>query len=100
MIDPQQFRESFLSCVKTIAALIEEHIAVDGKRLRRSHDRIQGKSALHMVSAWSSENGIVLAQEKVRDKANEILAIPALLELLDLANCIITIDAIGCQLID
>ena len=96
-IDPQQFRESFLSCVKAIAELMEEHIAIDGKQLRRSHDRANDKAALHMVSAWSSENRIVLAQEKVGDKSNEIIAIPALLELLDLANCIITIDAMGCQ---
>ena len=97
LIDPQQFRESFLRCVKAIADLMEKHIAIDGKQLRRSHDRANDKAALHMVSAWSSENGIVLGQEKVRDKSNEIIAIPALLKLLDLANCIITIDAMGCQ---
>lgn len=97
LIDPQQFRESFLHCVKAIAELMEEHIAIDGKQLRRSHDRANDKAALHMVSAWSSNNQIVLGQEKVRDKSNEIIAIPALLELLDIANCIITIDAMGCQ---
>lgn len=97
VIDPQQFRESFLRCVKAIADLMEKHIAIDGKQLRRSHDRANHKAALHMVSAWSSENGIVLGQEKVRDKSNEIVAIPELLELLDLAKCIITIDAMGCQ---
>lgn len=97
VIDPQQFRERFLSCVKAIAELMEEQIAIDGKQLRRSHDRTNGKAALHMVSAWSTANRMVLAQEKVRDKSNEIIAIPALLELLDLANCIISIDAIGCQ---
>jgi predicted transposase YbfD/YdcC len=97
VIDPQQFRESFLSCVKAIAELMDEHIAIDGKKLRRSHDRTNDKAALHMVSAWSSKNGLVIGQEKVRDKSNEIIAIPALLELLDLANCIITIDAMGCQ---
>jgi predicted transposase YbfD/YdcC len=97
VIDPQQFRESFLNCVKSIAELVEKHIAIDGKQLRRSHDRTNDKTALHMVSAWSSENSIVLAQEKVRDKSNEIIAIPALLELLALANCVITIDAMGCQ---
>ncbi len=97
VIDPQQFRKCFLNSVKTIAELMEKHIAIDGKQLRRSHDRANDKAALHMVSAWSSENGIVLGQEKVRDKSNEIIAIPALLELLELANCIITIDAMGCQ---
>jgi len=97
VIDPQQFRESFLRCVQAITELMEEHIAIDGKQLRRSHDRANNKAALHMVSAWSSKNHIVLGQEKVRDKSNEIIAIPALLELLDLANCLITIDAMGCQ---
>lgn len=96
-IAPEQFRESFLSCVAGIAKLMEEHIAIDGKQLRRSHDRANGKSALHMVSAWSSNNHMVLGQQKVRDKSNEIIAIPAILELLDIANCIITIDAMGCQ---
>lgn len=97
MIDPEQLRKGFMSCVKVIAELIEKHIAIDGKQLRRSHDRISNQVALHMVSAWSVENGIVLGQEKVREKSNEIIAIPALLELLDLVNCIITIDAMGCQ---
>jgi len=97
LIDPEQFRESFLSCVKAIAELMEKHIAIDGKQLRRSHDRTNDKAALHMVSAWSSENRMVLGQEKVRDKSNEIIAIPALLEILEIANCIITIDAMGCQ---
>lgn len=97
LIDPKQFRASFLDCVKVIAELIEEHIAIDGKMLRRSHDRAKDQAALHMVSAWSSENGIVLGQEKVREKSNEIVAIPMLLDLLDIANCIISIDAMGCQ---
>jgi hypothetical protein len=57
--------------------------------------REQGKSALHLVSAWSSEHRLVLGQVKVADKSNEITAIPALLELLDIAGCIITIDAMG-----
>ena len=86
-----------MSCVKAIAELVERHIALDGKMLRRSHDHTNGKKALHMVSAWSSENRIVLGQEKVRDKSNEIIAIPELLELLDIAKSVITIDAIGCQ---
>jgi len=56
-----------------------------------------GKSALHLVSAWASEHRLALGQVKVADKSNEITAIPALLELLDLAGCIITIDAMGTQ---
>jgi hypothetical protein len=62
-----------------------------------SYDRVLGKTALHLVSAWSSEYRLVLGQVKVADKSNEITAIPALLELLDIAGCIITIDAMGTQ---
>lgn len=72
-------------------------ISLDGKTLIGSYDREQGKSALHLVSAWASEHRLVLGQIKVADKSNEITAIPALLELLDLAGCIITIDAMGTQ---
>ena len=72
-------------------------IALDGKTLRRSHDRNSGKEAIHMVSAWASENSLVLGQTKVDEKSNEITAIPELLKLLDLSGCIVTIDAMGCQ---
>jgi predicted transposase YbfD/YdcC len=72
-------------------------IPIDGKTLKGSYDREQGKTALHIVSAWASEHRLVLGQVKVADKSNEITAIPALLELLDLEGCIITIDAMGTQ---
>lgn len=97
MISPSKFKESFMSCIDAIAEMIKGQIAIDGKVIRRSYDRRNGIDALHMVSAWSCEHGLVLGQEKVRDKSNEILAIPTLLELLDIAGCIVTIDAIGCQ---
>jgi predicted transposase YbfD/YdcC len=97
MISPSKFKESFMSCIDAIAEMIKGQIAIDGKVIRRSYDRRNGINALHMVSAWSCEHGLVLGQEKVRDKSNEILAIPTLLELLDIAGCIVTIDAIGCQ---
>jgi predicted transposase YbfD/YdcC len=74
-----------------------EIIPIDGETIRGSYDRNQGKSALHFISAWSSEQRLVLAQMKVEDKSNEIRAIPALLELLDIAGAIITIDAMGTQ---
>ncbi|BAZ70610.1 transposase (plasmid) [Fischerella sp. NIES-4106] len=70
---------------------------LDGKTIRGSYDRNQSKSALHLISAWASEQSLVLAQMKVEDKSNEITAIPALLELLDIAGSIITIDAMGTQ---
>ena len=71
-------------------------IAIDGKTVRGSHDRANGKDAIHMVSAWASANHLVLGQIKVDDKTNEITAIPELLELLELSGCIVTIDAMGC----
>jgi hypothetical protein len=69
-----------------------EVVAVDGKTLRRSYDRESNKAALHIVSAWASENGVALGQVKTSDKSNEITAIPELLELLDVSGCIVTID--------
>jgi predicted transposase YbfD/YdcC len=72
-------------------------IAIDGKRLRRSHDHRLGKAAIHMVSAWASANRLVLGQLKTDEKSNEITAIPALLNLLVIKDCIVTIDAMGCQ---
>ncbi len=72
-------------------------VAIDGKTLRRSHNRFIGKSAIHMVSAWASSNGLVLGQTKVDERSNEITAIPQLLSVLDLSGCIVTIDAMGCQ---
>jgi predicted transposase YbfD/YdcC len=97
-IDPDEFQNGFLSWVQTIAQLLPgEVIPIDGKALRRSHDRTAGKHAIHMVSAWASSNRLVLAQVKVDEKSNEITAIPALLELLALNGCIVTIDAMGCQ---
>jgi predicted transposase YbfD/YdcC len=72
-------------------------IAIDGKTLRRSHDRLLGREAIQIVSAWAQENHLVLAQTKVDTKSNEITAIPELLKILGLTGSIITIDAIGCQ---
>jgi len=96
-LDPEEIRRGFMNCVQVIAQLVEKQIAVDGKRVRRSHDRVNEQEAIHMVSAWTVENGLVLGQEKVSEKTNEIVAIPYLLELLNIAKCVITIDAMGCQ---
>ena len=74
-----------------------EVVAIDGKTVRRSHDRTLGKGAIHMVNVWASSNGLALGQGKVEEKSNEITAIPKLLQLLELAGCIVTIDAMGCQ---
>jgi len=98
LLDAQQFRDCFLAWVQAVSAVTRgQVIAIDGKTLRRSHDRLLGKSAIHMVSAWASENRLVLGQTKVAEKSNEITAIPELLALLDISGCIVTIDAMGCQ---
>ncbi len=97
-IDPQQFEHCFERWVnQLIDELKIRLIAVDGKRVNGSYDREAGTPALHVVSAWASEHRLVLAQAKVQDKSNEITAIPALLELLDLSGCIVTLDAMGTQ---
>lgn len=98
LLDPEQFQACFLSWVQAVFEVTEgQVIAVDGKKLRHSYDKASGKAAIHMVSAWATANEVVLGQIKVDDKSNEITAIPALLELLDINGCIVTIDALGCQ---
>jgi predicted transposase YbfD/YdcC len=98
LLDPAQFGECFRNWTQSLRTAISgEIVAIDGKTLRRSHDRAHGKKAIHMVSAWARENGVVLGQIKVEEKSNEITAIPELLRTLELAGCIVTIDAMGCQ---
>lgn len=97
-LDPEALNRCFLRWVETLVTKMGgEIIPIDGKTIRGSYDRNQGKSALHVISAWSSEQSLVLAQMKVEEKSNEITAIPALLELLDITGSIITIDAMGTQ---
>jgi predicted transposase YbfD/YdcC len=97
-LDPDQFRTSFHSWISAVSEITEgQVIAIDGKTLRRSHDKELGKKAIVMVSAWATANHLVLGQVKVDDKSNEITAIPELLRVLEISDCIITIDAIGCQ---
>lgn len=98
MLDAGQFERCFVSWVSAVSELTKgEVVAIDGKTLRRSHDRANGKSALHLVSAWSSANRLVLGQQKVEGHSNEITAIPELLRRLDMSGCVVTIDAMGCQ---
>jgi predicted transposase YbfD/YdcC len=97
-LDPEQFRQSFLSWVQAVFDVTSgQVIALDGKALRRSHDKGLGKQAIRMVSAWATANRLVLGQRKVGHRSSEITAIPKLLKLLDINGCIITIDAIGTQ---
>ena len=97
-LDPRQFRACFAAWMGSVAAVLPTAvIALDGKTVRRSHDRHGGREAIHIVSAWASANRVVLAQERVNDKSNEITALPELLRVLALKGCLVTIDAIGCQ---
>lgn len=97
-LDPEEFESSFMEWVQAINQLTQgQVIAIDGKQLRGSHDKHTGKSAIYMVSAWATENQLVLGQRKVDDKSNEITAIPKLLKLLEIKGCIVTVDAIGTQ---
>jgi predicted transposase YbfD/YdcC len=97
-LDPVQFRACFLHWMQAVAGVLPTQvIAVDGKAVRRSHDRGSGKTAIHLVSAWASANRLGLAQTTVDAKSNEITALPELLRCLALAGCVVTIDAMGCQ---
>ena len=97
-LDGTQFQECFMDWVSAVSEVTRgQVVAIDGKTLRRSHNRFIGKSAIHMVSAWASSNRLVLGQTKVDERSNEITAIPQLLSVLDVSGCIVTIDAMGCQ---
>lgn len=97
-LDPAQFERGFRAWVAAVVELTAGTVvAIDGKTLRRSHDRTHGKAALVLVSAWAEANRLTLGQVAVAPGSNEIPAIPALLEQLALHGCIVTVDAIGCQ---
>jgi predicted transposase YbfD/YdcC len=98
LVDPDEFRRCFLSWAREVVGPPgEQVVAIDGKTLRRSHDRGVGKDALHLVSAWATANGLVIGQVATDAKSNEITAIPVLLKLLALEGATVTIDAMGCQ---
>lgn len=98
LLAPSAFHECFQRWVDALSAgLGLKRIAIDGKTLRRSFDRAAGKAALHLVSAWATEQHLVLGQVAVDAKSNEITAIPKLLELLDVSGAMVSIDAMGCQ---
>jgi predicted transposase YbfD/YdcC len=97
-LSPKAFQQCFLDWVHSVSEHTDgEIIAIDGKTARGSKDKKSGKKALHMVSAWATQNRLVLGQEATAEKSNEITVIPKLLELLEIKGCIITIDAMGCQ---
>lgn len=97
-LNPEQFQQCFLAWVRSLAHLSQgQVIAMDGKTLRQSYDTAEGKGAIHMVSAWATQNRLVLGQCKVDEHSNEITAIPQLLRVLEISGCVVTIDAMGTQ---
>jgi len=97
-LDPLALQQCFVAWIQGLSQqLAGSVVAIDGKTVRHSFDRAAGKAAIHMVSAWASGHHLVLGQVKVDDKSNEIVAIPQLLEMLELGGTIVTIDAMGCQ---
>lgn len=97
-LKPAELQQGFLNWFAAIATVTKgELVALDGKTLRKSAAKAWGQAAVQMVSAWASENRLVLGQEKVDPDSNEITAVPALLEKLALNGCIVTVDALHCQ---
>jgi len=98
LLDPDQLQASYRAWIGSVTPVVDNAtVAVDGKTMRRSHDKYEGKSAVHMLHAYSVEAGLVLAQRVVDAKTNEIPEIPELLKVLYLKGCIVTVDALGCQ---
>jgi len=103
LLPPAAFQQCFQQWLQSLQVSLDgeselqKHIAIDGKTLRRSHDRKHGLGPLHIVSAWASDLGISLGQVATEEKSNEITAIPQLLDLIDVEDAIVTIDAAGCQ---
>jgi predicted transposase YbfD/YdcC len=98
LLDPQQLAKVLQEFVQAVIGPVQgEAVAIDGKTLAGSGETTTGKKALHLVSAWATKHGVVLGQVATSVKSNEITAIPALLQLLDLRGATVTIDAMGCQ---
>jgi predicted transposase YbfD/YdcC len=100
LIDPEAFERSFLGWVRAVFRPEEgapRQVAIDGKTVRRSFDRKKGRSPLHLVSAYATEGGLVLAQRAAESKGGELAAIPDLLDGLDLRGCLVSLDALACQ---
>lgn len=98
LLDAEAFQIAFMRWVEGVFRVSRgQVIAIDGKTVRRSHNRSIGKEAIHMVNAWATHNGIALGQWKTDAKSNEITAIPPLLRQLNVAGCIVTVDAMGAQ---
>jgi hypothetical protein len=96
-LDSKGFQEGFVAWVAGLTGTLRGVIAIDGKTLRRTRDRAKDKKPLHLLSAFAHEAGLVIAQQAVDEKSNEITAIPGLLDKLCIKGCIVTIDAMGTQ---
>lgn len=96
-LDAEQFQACFIDWTSAATGVKGDIVAIDGKTLRRSYQQGGAKAPIHMISAWSSRQRLVLGQTKVAEKSNEITAIPQLLDLLTIAGATVTIDAMGCQ---
>jgi predicted transposase YbfD/YdcC len=97
-LDPEAFQAQFVTWTQSLCQRTGgQLVAVDGKKLRRSHNRVHGKEGIWMVNAWAEANQLVLGQRQVDEESNEIPAIPQLLEAVDITGCVVTIDAIGTQ---
>ncbi|WP_119072832.1 ISAs1 family transposase [Aggregatilinea lenta] len=98
VLDAEAFQTAFMPWVEGVFRVRRGQVmAIDGKTVRRSHNRTIGKDAIHMVNAWTTRSGIALGQGKTDAKSNEITAIPPLLRQLNVAGCIVTVDAMGAQ---
>jgi hypothetical protein len=95
-LDPDQFRDSFQRFMALFSESLQGVVAIDGKTLCGTRET-GTKKLVHMVSAWAEGNGLVLGQRKVDEKSNQITAIPKLLNALELAGAVVTIDPVGCQ---
>jgi predicted transposase YbfD/YdcC len=96
-LDAEAFQRCFAAWVAEATGCPAEVIAIDGKTSRRSYQKQDVKAPIHMVSAFGARQRLVLGQSKVNDKSNEITAIPALIEMMEIEGAVITIDAMGCQ---
>jgi predicted transposase YbfD/YdcC len=98
LLEAWRFRELFIRWAQSLSSELQvKHVAIDGKTLRGSVDRANGRWPLHMVSAWAVDAGLVLGQVKTAEGSNEITAVPELLKLLELKGCLVTVDALHCQ---
>ena len=97
-LKPSAFQLSFINWIHAVSDLTgQEIVPIDGKKLRRSHNRACGQPAIELVSAWARANRLMLGQVKVKEGSNEITAVPQLLKLLEIKGCIVTVDALNCQ---